>query len=60
MDWSSMPQHLAIHNHLLLKNKLPRKDKMNSSNTNKYVLKCYLNVFTIVSDEMRGFKVSYA
>ena len=33
---------------------------MTSSNINKYVLKCYLNVFKIVPVEMEGCSISYA
>lgn len=40
------------------KNKLPVKDKMNSSNNNKYMFKSYLNVFKWVADRMQGDKVS--
>ena len=36
------------------KNKLPVKDKMNSSNNNSYMLKSYLKFFKWVSDEMRS------
>ena len=48
---------LAHHRKLkphVTKNKLPSKDKMNSSNNYNLWLKCYINLFNIVSSEMRG------
>ena len=36
------------------KNKLTDKDKMKCSNNNKYVLKCYINVFYVVPKEMES------
>ena len=47
-------QHLTIKNHAVTQNKLTNKDKMTSSNINKYVSKCYLKFFKIVPDEMES------
>ncbi len=45
-------QHHRKSHPLVTKNKLTDKDKMNCSNNNNYVLKCYINLFYVVSDEM--------
>ena len=39
---------------MLLKNKLTDKDRMNGSNNNKYVLKCYINLFDVVVGVIQG------
>ena len=48
-----LQHHRKLHSHVT-KNKLTNKDKMNSSNNNNYVLKCYINVFYVVPVEMEG------
>ena len=46
---------LSKHQPLLVtKNKLTDKDRMNSSNNNKYVMKCYINLFDVVVGEIQG------
>lgn len=60
MTGQTVLQHLTVRLLHVTKNKLPVKDKMNSSNNNIYWCKCYLNVFKIVADKMRSNRVSYA
>lgn len=45
-------QHLTINSLHVTKKQATEKDCMNLSNSYKYVLKCYLNVFTIVLAEI--------
>ena len=48
-------QHLTIRLLHVTKNKLTDKDKMISSNSYIYELKCYINVFYVVPSEMEGY-----
>ena len=48
-----LQHHRKLQSHVT-KNKLTDKDKMNLGNNNKYVLKCYINLFNIVPVEMES------
>ena len=48
-----LQHHRKLQSHVT-KNKLTDKDKMKCSNNNNYVLKCYINVFYVVPDEMES------